>query len=313
MILERFVALLERQQSFDALTALAVSDGKQLRSEELAYSGGPADPDPRRAAGHAQSVFFLDTGEPFRTLHHPQVRWRRTLQSLKLRYRRPYTARQTSVSWNLMVGKNPLWVAKQHGHSIATMLRAYAAWAEGTAEVDVDAIKRSMDQTVPLPTEILAVDLPVDKEVQTLSAPVRELTSTPGPSTSLLNQQEKMEEKSSALCGWGGRIRTSEWRDQNMDQDNQQVAEITDRRVPSSPFDSPSLPPNLPPAIGETAVVLGPARGTTNYLLLSANLRHPTGPCHANQFGRRRISASPGTIRRSRGKSHFISSVVAAV
>ena len=32
-----------------------------------------------------------------------------------------------------MVGKNPLWVAKQHGHSIATMLRAYAAWAEGIA------------------------------------------------------------------------------------------------------------------------------------------------------------------------------------
>jgi hypothetical protein len=27
-----------------------------------------------------------------------------------------------------MVGKNALWVAKQHGHSIATMLRAYAAW-----------------------------------------------------------------------------------------------------------------------------------------------------------------------------------------
>ena len=48
------------------------------------------------------------------------------------------------------------------------------------------------------------------------------------------------------------------------DQHNQQVAEISDRRVPSSPPDSPSLPPNLPPAIGETAVVLGPARGTTN-------------------------------------------------
>jgi hypothetical protein len=24
-----------------------------------------------------------------------------------------------------MVGKNPLWVAKQHGHSIATMLRKH--------------------------------------------------------------------------------------------------------------------------------------------------------------------------------------------
>src|SRR5437762_545552 len=94
-----------------------------------------------------------------------------------------------------------------------------------------------------------------------------------------------------------------------MGQDNQQVAEITDRRVPSSPFDFPSLPPNLPLGIGGTAVVLGPARGTTNYLLLSANLRHPTGPCHVTPFGRRRISASPGTIPGSRRKSHFVSSV----
>src|SRR5438309_5030647 len=71
-----------------------------------------------------------------------------------------------------------------------------------------------------------------------------------------------------------------------MGQDNQQVAETTDRRVPSSPLDSPSLPPDLPPAIGETAVVLGPARGTTNYLLLSANLRRPTGPCHVTPIRR---------------------------
>jgi len=155
---------------------------------------------------HHDHVFFLDTGEPFWTLHHPQVRWRTTLQSLKLRYRRPYTARQTSVSWDLMIGKNPLWVAKQHGHSIATMLRAYAAWAEGVAEIDVEAIKRSKEQTVPLPTENLAVDLPVGKEVQTLSAPLPAPTGTPDSNASPLNQQDKMEEKSSALCGWGGRI-----------------------------------------------------------------------------------------------------------
>jgi integrase len=114
-----------------------------------------------KAAGkiHHDHIFFLDTGEPLRTLHHPQVRWRTTLQSLKLRYRRPYTARQTSVSWDLMIGKNPLWVAKQHGHSIATMLRAYAAWAERTAEVDVEAIKQSMNATLPVPSKNLAVDL----------------------------------------------------------------------------------------------------------------------------------------------------------
>jgi hypothetical protein len=113
-----------------------------------------------------EHVFFVETGEPFRTLHHPQRRWRKTLQSLKVRYRRPYTARQTSVSWSLMAGKNPLWVAKQHGHSIATMLRAYAAWAEGTAEVDVQAIKRSMNASEAPPAINLAVDLSVAEALQ---------------------------------------------------------------------------------------------------------------------------------------------------
>lgn len=45
-----------------------------------------------------------------------------------------------------MAGKNPLWVAKQHGHSITTMLRVYAAWAEDMVESDVDAILRSMNR-----------------------------------------------------------------------------------------------------------------------------------------------------------------------
>jgi hypothetical protein len=43
-----------------------------------------------------------------------------------------------------MVGQNPLWVAKQHGHSIMTMLRVYAAWAEGMVETDIAAIKHAM-------------------------------------------------------------------------------------------------------------------------------------------------------------------------
>jgi hypothetical protein len=98
------------------------------------------------------------------------------MQSLKVRYRRPYTARQTSVSWNLMVGKNALWVAKQHGHSIATMLRAYAAWAEGTAEVDIEAIKRSMNAGEAPPAANLAVDLSVAKALQTRKASTKQPT-----------------------------------------------------------------------------------------------------------------------------------------
>jgi hypothetical protein len=53
----------------------------------------------------------------------PQARWRKAIRALNVRYRRPYTARQTSVSSNLMIGKNPLWGSKQHGHSIATIRR----------------------------------------------------------------------------------------------------------------------------------------------------------------------------------------------
>ena len=56
-------------------------------------------------------VFFRETGEPFQNLQIQARRWRATLTSLKLRYRRPYVARHSSVSWNLMAGKNPLWVA----------------------------------------------------------------------------------------------------------------------------------------------------------------------------------------------------------
>jgi hypothetical protein len=91
-------------------------------------------------------LFFKDDGSPIRNLQYPWIRWRRALTvTVKGRYRDPYNARHSSVSWNLMIGKNPLWVAKQHGHSVQTMLETYAAWLEGTSESDLAAIRRAMD------------------------------------------------------------------------------------------------------------------------------------------------------------------------
>jgi integrase len=90
-------------------------------------------------------LFFKESGEPICNLQYPYDRWRRTLSRLNtIRYRKPYCARHSSVSWNLMIDRNPLWVAKQHGHSITSMLRVYAAWAEGAIEADIKAIKRAM-------------------------------------------------------------------------------------------------------------------------------------------------------------------------
>jgi len=45
-----------------------------------------------------------------------------------------------------MLGKNLLWVAKQHGHSVEVMLRMYAAWLEGSTEADIHAIKEAMER-----------------------------------------------------------------------------------------------------------------------------------------------------------------------
>jgi hypothetical protein len=39
-----------------------------------------------------------------------------------------------------MAGRNPLRVARQPGHSISTMLRVRAAWAQGAVEADIEAI-----------------------------------------------------------------------------------------------------------------------------------------------------------------------------
>jgi len=101
---------------------------------------------------HHEELFFKENGEPIRNLQYPYVRWRRTLTiTLKGRYREPYNARHSSVSWNLMIGKNPLWVAKQHGHSVQTMLEVYAAWTEGAKESDIEAIKRAMESSAGLP------------------------------------------------------------------------------------------------------------------------------------------------------------------
>ena len=96
-------------------------------------------------------LFFNANGRALRNLQYPGMRWQRTLSRLKeIRYRRPYVARHTSVSWDLMIGRSALWVARQHGHSISTMLRFYAAWADGAPESDVERIRATVNSERPL-------------------------------------------------------------------------------------------------------------------------------------------------------------------
>jgi hypothetical protein len=82
---------------------------------------------------------------PIRNLKYVYMRWRYVIEDKKIRYREPYNARHSCVSWNLMLGKNLMWCARQHGHSVQVMLTMYGAWIEGSTDEDIAAIKRSME------------------------------------------------------------------------------------------------------------------------------------------------------------------------
>jgi integrase len=98
----------------------------------------------RQGRIHHDRLFFHANGQPIQRLCEVHRRWQQTLKRLAVRYRTPYTARHTSVSWNLMIGRKPLFVAQQHGHRILTMLTVYAAWTEGSPEADIGSIRRAM-------------------------------------------------------------------------------------------------------------------------------------------------------------------------
>ncbi len=114
--------------------ALAVLD-RQLKLRDQLQRAGKINHD---------HLFFTQDGAPILDIEEPGRRWSEALAKLAIHHRRPYCARHSSVSWDLMIGKNPLWVAKQHGHSVRTMLEIYATWAEGAVESDIETIKRLM-------------------------------------------------------------------------------------------------------------------------------------------------------------------------
>jgi hypothetical protein len=94
-------------------------------------------------------LFFNDDGQPIRHLGYLAKCWRNSLEGIGLRYRRPHCALHTSVSWNLMIGTTPLFVSRQHGHSVTTMWLTYAAWMDGALESDVALIPAAMNRVDP--------------------------------------------------------------------------------------------------------------------------------------------------------------------
>jgi hypothetical protein len=93
-----------------------------------------------------QHLFFLEDGRPVSDPEITRWRWSESIKALHIRRRGPYHARHSSVTWQLMLGKNLLWVAKQHGHSVEVMLRMYVSWLDGATDSDIHAIKQAMER-----------------------------------------------------------------------------------------------------------------------------------------------------------------------
>jgi integrase len=97
-----------------------------------------------------------EDGTPISDLNHPYDRWRWTLlMTLKARYREAYNARHSFVSWNLMLGKNLLWVAKQMATACRQCWRSTAsglkAHSKPISKLFVVRWKRAREELPSLP------------------------------------------------------------------------------------------------------------------------------------------------------------------
>ena len=140
------------------------------------------------------------------------MRWNESLQKLGIRQRGPYHARHSSVTWALMFGKNLLWVAKQHGHSVEVMLRMYAAWIEGATEADIQAIRNAMDARPKVSLSPFALATMHDSARQIVRRPLASpdsasssASSPEGVKVSLEKAQEKVAERVGLLAAGDGR------------------------------------------------------------------------------------------------------------
>lgn len=87
----------------------------------------------RMITGLLNGNVFLDpkTKRPFTNTKTPWRPWQYAVMLSGVRYRKPYNTRHTYATMNLMAGANPMWVARQMGHTTMKMLlENYSRWID---------------------------------------------------------------------------------------------------------------------------------------------------------------------------------------
>ena len=95
-------------------------------------------------------VFANRNGQPFDNHNFTNRVWYPLLRLLGLERRRPYQLRHTCATLWLSAGENPLWIARQLGHSSVEMLfRVYARWVKDVTRNDGSAFEKLLATEVP--------------------------------------------------------------------------------------------------------------------------------------------------------------------
>lgn len=98
-------------------------------------------------------VFVNRNGHPLDNHNFTNRVWYPLLALLGLERRRPYQLRHTCATLWLSAGENPLWIARQLGHSSVEMLfRVYARWVKDVTRNDGSAFEKLLATEV-LPGE----------------------------------------------------------------------------------------------------------------------------------------------------------------
>jgi integrase len=105
--------------------------------------------------------------------------WYPLLRYLAFKPRRPYQSRHTAATLWLAAGENPLWIARQLGHSSTEMLfKVYGRFVPNLTRQDGSAFERLLLQTGTASTSV-PVGPSAANEAQAPSANTRSVGGRP--------------------------------------------------------------------------------------------------------------------------------------
>lgn len=123
------------------------TDGSQREIQMSAIVFQALQEQAKATRERSKFVFCAANGEPFDHNNVTKRVWYPLLRHLGLKLRRPYQTRHTAATLWLASGENPLWIARQMGHTSTEMLfKVYGRFVPNLTRQDGSAFERLLLQ-----------------------------------------------------------------------------------------------------------------------------------------------------------------------